>query len=110
MGVNVNQITWPSELADAAISLRQLTGAAVDRIHVTAEVAAGLTSTLERSDAELAAAFAPRDLLAGTTRVFLLGGERITGVVERVDPLAGLRVRTPDGLRTLPAALTSLAP
>lgn len=109
VGINVNQNTWPSELADAAISLRQLTGAAFDRIRVTAEVAAGLTSTLDRSDADLAAAFAPRDLLTGTTRTFLLGGERITGVVERVDPLAGLRVRTPDGRRTLPAALTSLA-
>ncbi len=108
IGVNVNQTYWPADFDGLAVSLRQLRGAEVDRIAVTIAIVERLASTLSHSDAELAAAFARRDTLAGTTRTFTLGRETITGMVERVDPLKGIVVRTEAASRTLPAAATSL--
>lgn len=108
VGVNVNQTRWPSELARLAVSLRELTLLPVDRTQVVVALLARLSANLERSNADLAASFATRDILRGTTQSFTLCAERITGVVERIDPLNGLFVRTTSGPRFLPASTTSL--
>lgn len=108
VGVNVNQTDWPTELAGIAISLRQLIGTEVDRIDVIAQLIQGLGVNLARSDDEISDAFARRDLLTGTMQTFTIGHERITGIVERIDPLTGILVRTNDGARALPTSATSL--
>lgn len=108
IGVNVNQTHWPGELDGVAVSLRQLRSGEVDRAKVIIAIIERLAGALRRGDGELAAGFAQRDTLAGTTQTFTRGGEIITGAVERVDPLRGIVVRTPGGARTLPASITSL--
>lgn len=109
VGVNVNQTTWPSDLAGIAISLAQLVGAPIERPAVTAAVVARLCAALDRSEDELCQAFQPRDVLLGTRQQFISAGAPITGVVESVEPTRGLRIRTSDGPRFLPAQTTSLA-
>lgn len=108
IGINVNQRTWPDELAPIAISLRQLIDTPTNRPDVVVNIIERLTANLARSDDQLTAAFAPRDALAGAAQTFAVGNESVTGIVERIDPLRGLLVRTADGERTLPAATTSL--
>ncbi len=108
VGVNVNQTDWTADLAGAAVSLRQLAADPINRVQVIGQIVQRLTAALGRSDRELAEGFAPRDVLTGTMQTFILGSERITGSVERVDPFHGLVVRTSEGRRSLPAAHTSL--
>lgn len=108
IGMNVNQISWPGNLAPIAISLRQLIRARVNRTEVIVKMIERLTANLARSDDQLAAAFTPRDTLAGTAQTFAVGAGSVTGIVQRIDPLKGLRVSTADGPRTLPAATTRL--
>ncbi len=108
IGVNVNQAQWPADLAPVAVSLRQLTHDTISRPSVVAQAVASLTAALAQSEEQLAAAFTSRDVLVGTTQTFTLGHELLTGIVERIDPLQGLLIRTPAGERALPAAQTSL--
>ncbi len=108
IGVNVNQDVWPESLAEIAISLRELLDSPQDRVAVIHRVVSQLGDALGRGDDRLTAAFQDRDMLAGTTQHFTIGRERLTGVVERIDPLRGMLVRTADGERFLPAATTSL--
>lgn len=109
IGVNVNQAAWPENLAEIATSLREMSDSPQDRVEVMARIVSRLGDALGRSDERLTAAFQDRDVLAGTEQHFTIGHERISGVVERIDPLRGLLVRTVGGQRFLPATTTSLA-
>lgn len=108
IGINVNQADWPIELTTIAVSLRQLLDQPVSRSCIIAEIIKRLGTNLARSENDLADAFRTHDILVDTTQTFIVGHQRIVGVVERIDPLRGLQVRTTHGRRTLPAATTSL--
>lgn len=103
VGVGVNVFQSAGDLAGVpgACSLAML-GGSTDRL----ALAAGLLSTLGRwlgaDDDAVRAAWAARDAMIGTERAFLVGQERITGVVVGLDPLTAITVRTPEGERVLP--------
>ncbi len=108
IGINLNQTEWPTELSPIAISLRQLAADVPSRCQIIAHVLGRLAANLQATPEQLATAFQRRDILAGNTQSFQTGAERITGLVERIDPLQGLLVRTASGQRVLPASTTSL--
>ena len=110
IGVNVLQEKgdFPLELRPRAASLAML-GASTSRIDVLCRLTAHLDSWLAASENDLEAAWARREALRGHRQSFLCPGVTIEGVVESVDVLRGLRVRTDDGrLVELDALTTSV--
>lgn len=117
VGINVAQGVddWPPELAERAMSIRQLGGSAT-RAQVLAALVARLDQAVDAAldpsrREELLSAWKSRDVLLGTRAVFELGRARLAGVVESLEPTLEITLRQPDGLLLrLPAATTSLIP
>lgn len=103
IGVNVNSVSPPSELASIATSLRRVTGREHDRERILLALAQRLdaaVTALQRGETrDFEERFARRLGLVGR-RVRLRCGEVATGVLEHVD-LRGLRL---DGGRTFALA------
>lgn len=98
IGINVLQQAddFPPELRPRAASLAML-GANASRIDVLCRLTAHLDAWLAAGEKELEAAWTRREALRGHRQAFICSGVRIEGVVEAVDVLRGLRVRTDDG-------------
>jgi BirA family biotin operon repressor/biotin-[acetyl-CoA-carboxylase] ligase len=99
VGLNVNGLDFPDELAARATSLRRALGRALDR----AAVLAGLLAALERgydgfrADGPAAAVAAWQAHAALGERWRLSGPARLEGVALGVDPDGALRLRDDSG-------------
>ena len=109
VGVNVGQQAgdWPSELATRAVSLAMqgietVPEAAGDRL-----IDALAACAIEPIDA-VVAAWQDRDALCGTTQRFRERAREVVGVVEAIEPLSAIRVRTQGGPVTLDPRLAEL--
>jgi BirA family biotin operon repressor/biotin-[acetyl-CoA-carboxylase] ligase len=109
IGINVRQRSWPDELADRAVSLRQL-ALEIERVDVATALADELAAAWHVDDNELRDAFGARDVLTGTVATFRRGGMVVTGRVLDLDPMQGLAVETDNGRVWLPAATTTVQP
>lgn len=111
IGVNVNQRSFPPELAHDAVSLATVCGSAVSRLTLATELLAALQQWLSPSlvkDTIIAQWKARCDMLG--RRVSLeSAGSTIHGMVEDIDPFNGLVVREDNGaLRMCHAALSRM--
>ncbi len=111
MGINVNQVKFPAELREIATSLRIETGTEWSRV----ELCAALLKSLDREyrslveDAGARAAILRRfeecssSVRGRRVSIEVNNGENggLAGVTEGLDERGFLRVRTPDGLRTV---------
>jgi BirA family biotin operon repressor/biotin-[acetyl-CoA-carboxylase] ligase len=103
VGLNVNALEFPTEIADNATSLRRALGRSVDRAEMLAGVLGALEPRLEDFEARGAAAavdaFAAFAPLPELCRVGLPGrpGEVIEGTALGVDPDGALRVQDAAG-------------
>jgi BirA family biotin operon repressor/biotin-[acetyl-CoA-carboxylase] ligase len=119
IGINVLQRTsdWPPGLRRKAVSLGDLASVAQGEAEATLVLTAAqlLRSVHEvwmMREEQVVALWQPRSLLQGAWAMFDCAGdaglERVEGVVEVVDPLARLSVRTKTGVRQLVAQRTTL--
>lgn len=105
IGVNVNQLNFPVELAARASSLRLATGRAQDR----AEVAAAIVRRLDESYPQIAHDFRTllgeaeaRSFLRGNRVKLRCGNEEICGIAQGLNEDGALQVRESGGaLRTV---------
>ena len=100
IGINVDQVGFPDELADRAVSLRMLTGRRHDvgrvRDRLLGALDAGYRELRARGGAGLRAAWRRRSVTLGA-RVRTADGRE--GVAEDVDEAGALIVRVEDGSR-----------
>jgi len=75
-----------------------------------AELVRAVADAVALDGEALARTYRSLDRLSGRPCSFLTPGGRVEGVVEDVDPLQGIRVRTPAGPQFLPAQTTSVVP
>lgn len=109
IGVNVLQREFPPPLDSTAASIAML-AEPPDRLAVLEALVRSVAAALAMDGPSLARTYRSLDRLAGRTCAFLTPGGRVEGIVEEVDPEAGIRVRTPAGPQFLPAQTTSVVP
>ena len=109
IGINVLQRSFAPPLDGVAASVAML-APAPDRLAVVAELVRAVADAVALDGEALARTYRSLDRLSGRPCSFLTPGGRVEGVVEDVDPLQGIRVRTPEGERFLPAFTTSVVP
>lgn len=107
IGMNVLQTSWPAELADRAVSMRQL-GADCTRLNALRALLKAASTALALDERQLVHEYALRDVLVGANATFNVPGERITGTVLQVDPFRGLLVGNDEGEHWLAAATASM--
>jgi BirA family biotin operon repressor/biotin-[acetyl-CoA-carboxylase] ligase len=108
IGINVGQRTWPSDLANRAVSLAQL-GCDTDRVRVLGSLIEALDGSLRAPDAAIIDSFRRRDVLVGRVITLRSGRRTVTGEVVRLDPTRGLAVKEHGGeLVWFAAATTTL--
>jgi len=98
VGINVGQRDgdWSAELAGRAVSLAQL-GSRASRIEVIERLMRALDETLTADAARVTRRWQDRDALGGQRCAFMVGGERVEGVVMGIAPSARLTIRMDDG-------------
>ena len=114
IGVNVNQLHFPAELAGRAGSLRQAVGHALDRV----ATAAAILRRLDESYPQIVCGFASllaeaesRSFLRGRHIELRCGNETLAGVAESLDENGALQVRESSGaLRTVFSGEASILP
>ena len=109
IGINVLQGAFAAPLDSVAASIAML-APAPDRLEVLSELVRWVSRAVAMDAAEVARTYRSLDRLSGRPCAFSTPGGRVEGVVEEVDPLHGIRVRTPEGSRFLPAFTTSVVP
>ena len=109
IGVNVLQAAFPAPLDATAASIAML-AAAPDRLDVLSELVRAVARAVAMDAADVTRTYRSLDRLSGRPCAFSTPSGRVEGVVEEVDPLRGIRVRTPAGSLFLPAATTSVVP
>jgi len=107
VGINVNQVKFPAELREIATSLRIETGTEWSRV----ELCAALLKSLDREYRSLSEDAGARDailrrfeessLSVRGRKVSIEENGGLAGVTEGLDERGFLRVRTPEGLRTV---------
>lgn len=107
IGVNVNQASFPAEIRDLAISLRQATGSEWSRV----ELAAALLKSLDREYRDLLEKPNARELILRRfaehssyvrgRKIWIEEHAGFEGVTEGLDARGFLQVRTEQGLRTV---------
>jgi len=107
VGLNVNQVKFPAELRDIATSLRIEAGTEWSRV----ELCAALLKSLDREYRSLFENVKARDAIlrrfeASSSsvrgkKVSIVENPGLTGVTEGLDECGFLRIRTPEGLRTV---------
>lgn len=110
IGINVNQQAddFPPDLRAKSVSLRQL-GSTATRLEVASALLRELQRSLAQTPDELAGDWLSRDVLTGSRQTFLSAGQRVSGVVDSIDPRHEIIVRTDSGaVVRLPALTTSL--
>jgi len=107
IGMNVTQTQWPADIAERAVSLRQL-GADCTRLDALRALLEAAVAAFALNERQLTEEFTARDVLVGENATFDVPGARITGIVLQVDPLRGLLVSNDDGEHWLAAATASM--
>jgi BirA family biotin operon repressor/biotin-[acetyl-CoA-carboxylase] ligase len=107
VGINVNQVKFPAELREIATSLRIETGTEWSRV----ELLAALLKSLDREYRNLVENTAARSEIvrrleessssARGRKVSIEEDDGLAGITEGLDERGFLRVRTPEGLRTV---------
>ncbi len=114
IGINVAQSRsdFPTELRDHAVSLRSLADSdqsTPDRLDVACLLLHEIERSLALGASDLSRAWKKRDVLVGTRRTFIHNGRPVSGVVEGIDPISRILVRTNLGnVVSLPALSTSM--
>ncbi len=108
VGVGVNVSQTAGELAEhglpGACSLAML-GGKTNRLMLTIDLVAAMSRWLAADDEAVREHWAAHDAMVGTRRAFVVGGERVEGVVTAIDPLDSITV----GERALPVDRTTTA-
>lgn len=110
VGVNVTHRDndWPAALRDTGVSLAQL-GSSWSRLEVALALVGELESALSASQEAVCERWGACDVLVGTERTFVSGGERVSGLVRSIDPMSRIVIESASGARrTLDALTTSL--
>jgi BirA family biotin operon repressor/biotin-[acetyl-CoA-carboxylase] ligase len=99
IGINVNQPEFPEELAERAVSLRQLKGRLQDRAALAVEILRELESRLPEAPGgqALIAEAGRRSALLGTWVQLQAGTTSIEGTAEALDEEGNLLLRLADG-------------
>lgn len=111
IGVNVRQTEadWPEDLRHRSVSLAQLMDATPPHDGLLHSLIEGLDHFLYAGQHEVRQDFRKRDVLIGSRQTFASGTDRITGVIDSIDPDEGICLYLDDGTRTvLPAATSTL--
>lgn len=103
IGINVSQPSFDGELATRAASLA-IAGACVDRIVLLEALLPRLDHWLAAGESASIGAFQQRDMLRGRVVRLSAAGSIVEGVVDSIDPLVALRIRTPAGLLAVEAS------
>lgn len=105
IGINVHQRPedFPPPLRDLATSLACL-HAPCSRPRLAGELARAMTEWARRPREQVVTRWKHHDALRGVATVFESGGRLAEGVVERIEPLEFIELRTASGLARLPAA------
>ncbi len=96
IGINVGQPSFDGELASRATSL-SIAGASIDRLLLLEALVPALDRQLAAGEAAAIDAFRCRDMLRGRVVRLSAAGTIVEGVVESIDPLVALRIRTASG-------------
>lgn len=95
------------QLLQRAVSLEEL-GATVSRPDVACRLLGCMSRWLANSDRDaIRDRFVLHDAMVGTVRTIEHGRVRYRGLVEAIDPLSTITIKTPSGSRTLPIAQTT---
>jgi BirA family biotin operon repressor/biotin-[acetyl-CoA-carboxylase] ligase len=113
LGLNVNQVEFPAEIAERATSLARAAGGRQDRTLLLERTLAALESRLEQAEGagmtELMADYLARSDMIGRAVTVQEGGRRFCGTVEAVSPDYALILRLESGeVRSFNAAQVSL--
>lgn len=101
VGIGVNVFDGPeTEHTRGAVALERV-GAGTDRCGLAIGLIGAMTRWLVGPDDAVCARWADRDAMVGTERSFVVANEPVRGVVESLDPLGSICVRTTTGVRTL---------
>jgi BirA family biotin operon repressor/biotin-[acetyl-CoA-carboxylase] ligase len=105
IGINVHQqpADFPPHLRDLATSLTCL-HAACSRPRLAGEMARAAIAWSRRSREQVVERWKRHDALRGVATAFECGGRRVEGVVELIEPLEFIELRTAHGLERLSAA------
>lgn len=103
IGINVSQPSFDGELAERATSLA-MAGATVDRLALLEALVPALDRQLAAGEAAAIDAFRCRDMLRGRTVRIAAAGDMVEGVVESIDPLVAIRIRTAAGVLEVDAS------
>ena len=105
IGVNVRPTTPPA--FHDAVSLEQR-GTTVERIELIEALIKALDGRLQDAQDTLARDFAERHLLLGGHVRISCGGTPCEGILVSADPFGLLKVESPDGIHSIPAAQATL--
>lgn len=103
IGINVSQRAFEGELAVRATSL-VIAGACIDRLALLEALVPALDRQLAAGEAAAIDAFRCRDMLRGRTVRIAAAGDMVEGVVESIDPLVAIRIRTAAGVLEVDAS------
>jgi BirA family biotin operon repressor/biotin-[acetyl-CoA-carboxylase] ligase len=103
IGINVGQPGFAGELSSRATSLA-VAGVQVDRIAMLEVVLPALDRQLGSGEAAAIEAFCRRDMLRGRVVRIRAADGPVEGVVESIDPLVSITVRTARGVREIDAS------
>jgi BirA family biotin operon repressor/biotin-[acetyl-CoA-carboxylase] ligase len=96
IGINVSQPSFDEELAARATSLL-IAGASIDRLTLLEVLVPALDRQLAAGERAAIGAFQQRDILRGRVVRLSAAGSIVEGVVESIDPLVAIRIRTASG-------------
>lgn len=109
VGINVNQIRWPGELARIAIALHAVNDQPA-RIDVLEALLPQLDRALAADHDDISHRFTKLDVVTGTRITARCGNSECTGIVTAIDPLRGVQMQCDGEIhpRWLAAASTTL--
>ena len=109
IGVNVNQVEFPPELAEHAVSMAMICGGPLSRFSLARELLTALHHRLGPTPDknEIAAAWKARCDMLGRRVSLETGGVVISGIVADIDPFEGLVLRQDNGVLRMCHAASS---
>jgi BirA family biotin operon repressor/biotin-[acetyl-CoA-carboxylase] ligase len=114
IGINLSGDAYPSEIANAAISVAEASGRAAERETLLTALLQGLSrwySLLHELDgpSKIVAAWTSRSSYASGKRVQVANGDEVwQGITRGVEPDGALRLETTDGMRIVRAGDVSV--
>jgi BirA family biotin operon repressor/biotin-[acetyl-CoA-carboxylase] ligase len=109
IGVNVNQVEFPPELTEHAVSMAMICGGPLSRFSLARELLTALHHRLSPTPDknEIAAAWKARCDMLGRRVSLETGGVVISGIVADIDPFEGLVLRQDNGVLRMCHAASS---